>query len=88
VIPFKQSNWQNRFNYSRSVICRYRVEQAINLSFSFDVKNDIVIHKKMISAIRIHRKAMESVSILRYVYNTGEFFLIALKFETLSRRYE
>jgi len=34
---------------------------AINLSSSFDMKNDIVIQRKMIHAIRIHRKAIELV---------------------------
>jgi len=66
VFPFKQSIWQNRFNYNRNIIYSYRIEQAmiINLSPSFDMKNDIVIQRKIICAIRIHRKAMELVFIL------------------------
>jgi len=88
VIPFKKPIWQDRFNYSRSIICSYRVQRAINLSSSFDMKKDIEIHRKIISAIHIHRKAMELVFILKYMYITNESCHIVLKFETLSRHYK
>jgi len=55
------------------------------LSSTFDIKNDIIIHRKMISAIHIHRKAMESVFILWYMYVTNESFLIASKVITLLK---
>jgi len=56
----------DRINYRRNVIYSYRVEQAM-ASASFDIKNDIIIQRKMICAILIHRKAMELVSII-YMY--------------------
>jgi len=43
---------------------------AMNLLFSFDMKNDIVIQRKIIYAIHIHRKAIELVFILLY-YEEG-----------------
>jgi len=55
----------------------YRIEKAmaINLSSTFDMKNDIIIQRKMICAIHLHRKAMELVFILWYLYitNTGYY---------------
>jgi len=70
VFLFEQSIWQNLFNYSRNIIYSYRIKQAmaINLAPTFYMKNDIVIQKKMIRAIRIHRKAIELVLILWYLY--------------------
>jgi len=41
------------------------IEQAM-ASSSFDIKNDIIIYRKMICAILIHRKAIELV--LSYTY--------------------
>jgi len=78
--------WQDWFNYNNSVIYSYRVERAINLSSTFDMKNDIIIHRKMISAIHIHRKSMESVFMLWYMYVTNESFLTASKVITLLRQ--
>jgi len=55
----------DQINYGRNIIYSYRVEQA--MASSFDIKNDIVIYRKIICAILIHRKAMELVFIL-YMY--------------------
>jgi hypothetical protein len=66
---FAWNKRSDRFIYRRNVIYSYRVEQAmaINLSPNFDMKNDIIIQRKMICAILIHRKAMKLVFIL-YMY--------------------
>jgi len=75
VFRLKQISY--RFNYRRNVIYSYRVEQAINLSPSFDLKNDVIIQKKMICAILIHRNAMELVFIL-YMYIMKEEYNVKL----------
>ncbi|KAH0945740.1 hypothetical protein HN011_001500 [Eciton burchellii] len=61
-------------------IAGYRIEQAmaINLSSSFDMKNDIVIQRKMIRAIRIHCKAIELCEYLATNFEIPFLFMIII----------
>jgi len=52
-------------NYSRKIYCSYRIERAMVMPFqSSRLSNKFKIHKKLVYAIDIHRKGMESVFII------------------------
>jgi len=52
------------------IYCSYRIEQAVIPFQSAELFNEIVIYKRLVHAIDIHHKGMESVFIVKY-RNTG-----------------
>jgi len=52
------------------IYCSYRIEQPVIPFQSAELSNEIVIYKKLVHAIDIHHKGMESVYIVKY-RNTG-----------------
>jgi len=52
---------ESRYNYNGYIICSYRFKRAMtnNTMQSIKLKDEIVICKEIISAVDIHRKAME-----------------------------
>jgi len=53
------------------IYCSYRVEQAVMIPFqTAELSNESVIYKRLIFAIDIHRKGMESVIVVKH-YNIG-----------------
>ena len=49
----------------------FRIKKAMAINKQQDVNEEkmVIIYKRMICAIDIHRKATESVYILQYLYN-------------------
>jgi hypothetical protein len=48
------------------IYCSYRIEQAVIPFQSAELSNEIVIYKRLVHAIDIHHKGMESVFIVKY----------------------
>jgi len=54
---------ENLCNHNINIVCSYRLEQAMtsNMLQNISLRNEIMICKEIISAVDIHRKAMELV---------------------------
>jgi len=62
-------NIENRYKYNGHIVYSYRLGQAMkgNMLQNASLKNEIMIHEEIISAIHIHRKAMELVFIRIFI---------------------